>query len=120
MTKKPSYSELLRDPRWQKKRLEILQRDKFTCRSCQDTTTTLHVHHSYYQKGNMPWEYPNSSLITLCAPCHEIETQEAFGAKEVLINELCALGFLSSDFVNLAYKIHKNPTIINKPVGKNG
>lgn len=31
----------------------------------------LHVHHTYYQKGKLPWEYPDSSLQCLCASCHE-------------------------------------------------
>jgi len=33
--------------------------------------TTLHVHHKYYKYGLLPWEYPDSALITLCWPCHE-------------------------------------------------
>ena len=31
----------------------------------------LHVHHTYYQKGRMPWEYPENSLQTYCWQCHE-------------------------------------------------
>ncbi|MFA6246244.1 MAG: hypothetical protein WC615_04845 [Mucilaginibacter sp.] len=31
----------------------------------------LHVHHSYYQKGRLPWEYPEESFQTLCWQCHE-------------------------------------------------
>lgn len=31
----------------------------------------LHVHHSYYQIGLKPWEYPLESLTTLCADCHK-------------------------------------------------
>jgi hypothetical protein len=30
----------------------------------------LHVHHTYYQIGVFPWEYPDRSLITLCWICH--------------------------------------------------
>ena len=30
------YSEKLKDPRWQKKRLEILERDNFRCQYCGD------------------------------------------------------------------------------------
>lgn len=66
-----AYADLLKDPRWQKKRLEIMERDKFTCQSCGDTKTTLNVHHAYYEKGKMPWEYPEDSLITWCEECHE-------------------------------------------------
>lgn len=31
----------------------------------------LHVHHKYYRKGLLPWQYPNEALITLCWHCHE-------------------------------------------------
>lgn len=31
----------------------------------------LHVHHTYYQYGIFPWEYPDNSLKTLCWSCHE-------------------------------------------------
>lgn len=30
----------------------------------------LHVHHKYYIISNLPWDYPNESLITLCNWCH--------------------------------------------------
>jgi len=31
----------------------------------------MHVHHTYYQEGLDPWEYPKESLQTLCWDCHE-------------------------------------------------
>ncbi|WP_299183706.1 hypothetical protein [uncultured Aquimarina sp.] len=31
----------------------------------------LHVHHTYYIKNNVPWNYPNETLITLCHSCHK-------------------------------------------------
>lgn len=67
---KRSYSEKLKDPRWQKKRLEIMQRDNFQCQACCDDKETLHVHHSYYEKGKEPWEYPDDSMRCLCEVCH--------------------------------------------------
>jgi hypothetical protein len=30
----------------------------------------LHVHHKYYQRGLLPWQYPTTALITLCMDCH--------------------------------------------------
>lgn len=30
----------------------------------------LHVHHKYYTLNALPWEYPDSALITLCNWCH--------------------------------------------------
>lgn len=67
-----TYSNKLKDPRWQKKRLEILQRDEFKCRSCKDKDSTLHVHHVKYDSGCDPWDYDNDDLITLCESCHEM------------------------------------------------
>lgn len=67
---KKTYSEKLRDPRWQKKRLEIFNRDDFKCLSCGSKEKTLHVHHGIYKKGCEPWEYENDSLHTLCEDCH--------------------------------------------------
>lgn len=69
---KKSYSEKLLDPRWQKKRLEIMQRDGFKCFYCGDATLTLHVHHQMYMGPN-PWDTPAECLITLCKDCHAIE-----------------------------------------------
>jgi len=69
--KKESYFELLRDPKWQRKRLEIMQRDEFRCRSCFNAEATLNVHHKQYFKGRKPWEYENEALVTLCETCHE-------------------------------------------------
>lgn len=65
-----NYTELLKDPRWQKKRLEIMQRDGFACALCMDETSTLHVHHKKYKSGCAPWEYEDKYLITLCDSCH--------------------------------------------------
>ncbi len=68
-----TYAQLLRDPRWQRKRLEIMERDNYTCRRCEATDKTLNVHHTYYEKGLMPWQYPNGSLYTFCEDCHKAE-----------------------------------------------
>jgi len=70
---KKSYSELLKDPRWQKRRCEIYQRDNWTCQMCGNGLydgVPLNVHHHVYHKGYMPWEYKDSDLITLCEDCH--------------------------------------------------
>lgn len=56
------------DPRWQKKRLEILNRDNWQCVACGDGTNTLHVHHADYH-GEL-WDTPDDMLQTLCEKCH--------------------------------------------------
>lgn len=65
------YWEKLKDPRWQRRRLEVMQNDNFTCRDCGNQSTTLNVHHVYYIKGRDPWDYPDQCLKTLCEPCHK-------------------------------------------------
>lgn len=67
-----SYSELLKDPRWQKKRLMIFERDRWQCQCCMESETTLHVHHNRYV-GKFPWDCPDEYLITLCEACHRNE-----------------------------------------------
>lgn len=71
-----SYSELLKDPRWQRKRLEIMQRDMFECTVCEDSESTLHVHHKVYRKGLKPWEAPDGDLTTVCESCHELYEEQ--------------------------------------------
>ena len=66
-----TYSDKLKSPQWQRKRLEIFQRDNFTCRNCQDSTTSLTVHHLCYLPNVEPWDHPDILLLTLCDPCHE-------------------------------------------------
>lgn len=72
-----SYSELLRDPRWQRKRLEALNFADWRCDRCCDAESTLHVHHKRYVKGRAPWEYDLEELAVLCAHCHGVEHEQA-------------------------------------------
>jgi hypothetical protein len=67
-----TYYEKLKDPRWQKKRLQIMDRDKFSCRYCGNSERTLNVHHLLYEKGANPWDYESNLLVTLCEKCHEM------------------------------------------------
>lgn len=65
------YSRKLQNPKWQKKRLEILQRDQFKCIHCGCDDKELHVHHRWYQFGKDIWDYPDTCFETLCYECHE-------------------------------------------------
>jgi hypothetical protein len=69
-----TYAEKLRNPLWQKKRLQVLNRDKWACRCCRDTSKELHVHHKKYIRGRNPWESPMDDLETLCRSCHAFIT----------------------------------------------
>jgi hypothetical protein len=96
-----AYLQKLRDPRWQKKRLEVMQRDGFTCQSCFDSESTLHVHHRWYVAGE-PWDAPLDALVTLCEGCHENETEQRRETETHLLQSLRGLGFLATDVHTLA------------------
>ena len=96
------YSEKLKDPRWQKKRLEIFQRDEYTCQICGDTESTLAVHH--YKYSGEPWEIDNKYLKTLCEDCHESEHLCIKQFKEILNDELSE--YTSDINRSIAYLIH--------------
>lgn len=106
------YSEKFKDPRWQKKRLEILNRDKFKCRVCKSDKKTLHVHHFVYLIGRDPWEYDDKILITLCEDCHEFIKEINF--KELAIEHLLiygcdkALRWFMKDLVNNMFNMENS------------
>ena len=79
-----TYYEKLKDPRWQRMRLEILERDNWTCLACLATEKTLHVHHGFYAKGVDPWDYPGGTLRTLCDECHQHEQDQLATAHRLL------------------------------------
>ena len=101
-----TYYEKLKDPRWQKKRLEILNRDEFTCKICNDTKSTLHIHHKYYEYGNDPWDYPDNCFITLCADCHESEEMNIKEYSKLFIDTLKKSNFVADDWREIAYGIN--------------
>jgi hypothetical protein len=65
-----TYYEKLKDPRWQKLRLEVMQRDDFACTRCGDKESTLNVHHWFYAKSGNPWDAEFGDMDTLCEDCH--------------------------------------------------
>jgi hypothetical protein len=92
------YSEKLKDPRWQRKRLEVLSRDCWACLACGDKTQTLQVHHKEYHGD--PWDAGMDSLETLCESCHELRsnvnklflslrTKDALSCWPVIGNKRC-------------------------------
>lgn len=120
---KSEYSKKLLDPRWQKKRLEILSRDEFKCQSCGDETNTLHVHHRMYIQGREPWEYDDKQLITLCWVCHEEETEALQTMKDDLMTSFQNAGFLAkhlgpivTSIIDLDTSIHL-PEVIASAIG---
>lgn len=75
MAKKIEFKDQYKHPKWQKKRLEILERENYTCQCCGDTETTLHVHHGYYERNKKLWEYDGFTMWCFCSECHEMWDQ---------------------------------------------
>ncbi len=106
MPARKSYAEQLKDPRWQKKRLEILERDGWECQRCTSTEKTLHVHHTYYERGKMAWDYDGEFLLTICEECHEAEQvqldflYQSIGRNSHLIDQL--IGYIAGSLIHRA------------------
>lgn len=96
-----NYAEKLKDPRWQKKRLEVLERERWTCQVCGDKESTLNVHHNYYIIGKNPWEYRDGAFVVLCDLCHEKEKTERLLIEKYLLKSIRQVGFLNRDLLTL-------------------
>lgn len=93
---KNSYFEKLKDPRWQRLRLEVMQAANFACERCFDAESTLNVHHKIYWHGNEPWEYDRSELACLCESCHE-EVHHGFDCLKWICTRLAYDGPFNRD-----------------------
>lgn len=65
---KIEYANKLKDPRWQRRRLEVMSRADFKCEECSNDRMELHIHHLRYQGD--PWEARDEDLRCLCSSCH--------------------------------------------------
>src|SRR5688572_22440051 len=97
-----SYSDLLKDPRWQKKRLTILNRDEWLCTMCGNGQITLHVHHKKYIRGLKPWEYEDHYLTTLCVECHKIASEGMNEAVQSIGDAVRFAGFMPGSIREMA------------------
>lgn len=124
-----NYKEKFKNPKWQKKRLEILERDDFKCQLCHSQDHTLTVHHFKYSKE--PWETPDKFLITVCWNCHKkiqnaqnvildairnsIASSTTVKKIELIYSILDELEALDDDSLKKVYNIMRN---INEIVSK--
>ncbi|WP_233863518.1 HNH endonuclease [Paraburkholderia adhaesiva] len=95
------YARQYKDPRWQRKRLEIMERDGFACVECGDNESTLNVHHVRYLRGVPPWAYPPWLLVTLCESCHEAIHDGGPTIGELLYFEARCVGMTKDHFDKL-------------------
>ena len=66
-----AYADLLKDPRWQRLRLEVMDRAGFKCELCGNGKLELNIHHKRYRAGAKPWEYELPELLCICLDCHQ-------------------------------------------------
>jgi hypothetical protein len=101
---KKEYAKLLLDPRWQKKKSDIQNRDDFECKKCGCRTKTLHVHHKHYIFGRMPWDYPDQLLVLLCIDCHK-EEEDCKDVIAEFTKTLLYWGYFNTDIRDLANEL---------------
>lgn len=68
-----TYVQKLKDPRWQKKRLEVLSRDNFTCQHCGKSELPICVHHLALVRDSEIWDLSTDYFVSLCENCHLLE-----------------------------------------------
>lgn len=98
------YKDLLKNPQWQRKRLEVFQRDNFTCQCCNSTNKELHLHHLQYKKGSLPHDYDEEMLVTLCCDCHDFAHKELKKITSLLAFYVLTKGI---DLITLQSKLEK-------------
>lgn len=97
------YSDKFLNPKWQKFRLAIFERDGFMCVRCDDNKSTLHAHHTYYEDfGRDPWDYDEDCVITLCEECHSQEHKYLKQVNKQLLNTISSTGISWENKVCLA------------------
>jgi hypothetical protein len=89
-----TYREQLRDPRWQKLRLEVMNRDGWRCTNDACTgkpndRVMLVVHHKRYLPNHEPWDYSTNDLVTLCEKCHDAIHQADVPETQAALVENC-------------------------------
>jgi len=99
MTKSLNYSDQINSPKWQKKRLDILNLHGFKCEKCGNEDKQLHVHHTRYIKGRKAWEYDNDIFEVLCCDCHEKEHKQ--------VKEKQVVGVVSEKYIGLIKSFDK-------------
>jgi len=92
------YSDQIKHPKWQKKRLEVLNLKGFKCEVCENEDKTLHVHHRFYLKNRNAWEYDNDVFQVLCEDCHS-KIHAKNNKDNIIVNDYC------DEFSNLIEEI---------------
>lgn len=114
-----NYAQQIKHPNWQRKRLEVLEYYNFECMECGAKESTLNIHHPFYKRGAMIWQYEIEELQCLCEKCHKEEHAIDEQIKKLLSetyadNKLRILGQLKG---SKPYHDHKNMESFNEMFG---
>jgi len=66
-----SYQAQLKQPEWQRRRMEMLERADCRCQHCDTRDESLEIHHHHYVPSRFAWEYTDDELMVLCKSCHQ-------------------------------------------------
>jgi len=96
------FADKFEDPRWKRKRDDLLSRRNYECEDCGELHRDAQVHICYYTKGRKLWEYPDRAYKCYC-PRHRIMRQRVEDdLKEILadfsIDELDSLHLALKEF----------------------
>lgn len=102
-------SDQYRDPRWQRLRLRVFERDGWKCRMCKQDGKTLHAHHPVYRAfSEGPWDYEVDELVTVCEDCHKEEHEIKNLGKSALLLEFVKQGVWSEeDFLQYSVLVER-------------
>jgi hypothetical protein len=111
----PSYSEKLKDQRWQRKRLQLLEEANWKCQrarceSLNPEKDSLHIHHKFYLRNTDPWDYPEHAYYVVCEKCHAIVqhrmeiSHEALALEDMLAWATYMLGIFPESIRSLISK----------------
>lgn len=104
------YKDQLLTPEWKRKREHILSSRGWKCERC-GSKEKLHVHHSFYIKGRMAWEYDDHQLNVLCLKCHK--------SIHNIVNEKKTTHIVDSDYFKMSclkcgyFKIPRSFMVMN-------
>jgi len=83
-----TYAAKLKDPRWKRKRRDLIIAAGCACEECGDKESRLQIHHKYHDHSLAPWEYPHKAMCVLCSGCKKARREyerlllESITAKE--------------------------------------
>jgi predicted Zn-ribbon and HTH transcriptional regulator len=79
-----TYAEQLKNPKWQRKRLETLEYYGFRCKACGNEDEQLDIHHGAYLSGHKIWDYHVWELHVLCRTCHKELSSDIYAFNKAL------------------------------------